>query len=214
MATRSRPDTAVATAAPRTSFARAGPVAGAGAAVAFALLHAVLISDIWLTLPIMVPAGAACGLAIGWSYGRMVDAPSWWSWLAYITTYVAMFFLLGAASVLVFEPVTTVAALVEANEPASDLIATALPMTIAFTLAAAVLVGALFGRSPSDYLAALATCSVLVVFLGLNVSIIGLVAIPHGDLYLVAELFGLIVFLGAAFAAGFAALERRCLLGR
>lgn len=49
---------------------------------------------------------------------------------------------------------------------------------------------------------------VLVVFLGLNVSAIGLVEIPRGSFLLVAELFGLIVVINVGFAATFVVLER------
>ncbi len=192
----------------RTSFSRSGAVAGTGATVAFALIHAILISDIWFMLPIMVPAGAACGLCIAWSYGLMIKTPSVGSWFAYNTVYVAMFFLLGAASMLAFDPVTTAAVLTEANEPVGDVIMSAMPMTVVFTLVAAVVVGLLFGRKRSHYLVALLACTVLVVFLGLNVSVIGLVAFPSGSVYLVAELLGLIAALGLAFAVMFAALER------
>jgi hypothetical protein len=186
-------------------------VSGTGATVTFALVHAILISDIWFMLPIMVPAGAACGLCIGWSYGRMIDSPSLGNWFGYNSVYVAMFFLLGAASMLAFDPVTTAAVLTEANEPVGDLIMSAMPMTVVFTLVAAAVVGLLFGRKRSDYLVALLTCTVLVVFLGLNVSVIGLVAFPSGSVYLVAELLGLIAALSLAFAVMFAALEREAL---
>ena len=54
----------------------------------------------------------------------------------------------------------------------------------------------------------------LVLTLGLNVSIIGLVSLPSGPLYLVIELFGLVLALGAVFAIAFAALERKRLTGR
>ena len=58
------------------------------------------------------------------------------------------------------------------------------------------------------------TTVVLVLTLGLNVSIIGLVALPSGSFYLVIELFALILALGIAFAVSFIALERNQLRGQ
>jgi hypothetical protein len=48
----------------------------------------------------------------------------------------------------------------------------------------------------------------------LNVSIIGLVSLPSGSLYLVVELFALILALGVVFAVAFAILERKQLSPR
>jgi hypothetical protein len=118
---------------------RSGAVAGALSAFAFAIIHDVFISDIWFSLVMMMVAAALCGVCIGWSYGLLVEAPSVGSWLRYNMLYVAMFVLLGAASVLVFEPVTTIAVLVAANEPPGELIRQAMPMTVVFTLATAAL---------------------------------------------------------------------------
>jgi hypothetical protein len=195
------------------SYIRSGAVAGALSAFAFALIHDVFISDIWFSLAIMMAAAAVCGVCLGWSYGLMVEAPSIGSWLRYNLVFVAMFVLLGAASVLVFEPVTTIAALVVANEPPDELIRQAMPMTVIFTLATAALLSLLYGRSWTHFGAILLTCTVLVLALGLNVSVIGLVYIPRGSLYLVAELFGLILAINVVYVAAFIVLERKNLLG-
>lgn len=121
--------------------------------------------------------------------------------------YVFMFALLGAASVFVYEPVTTIAALIEANEPPNQLFGQALPMTIVFTLGTSILVSLLYGRRWKHFGAILMTCSVLVMLLGLNVSVIGLVFIPSGSIYLVAELFGLILAINLVYVAVFFVLE-------
>jgi hypothetical protein len=187
-------------------------MAGALSAFAFAIIHHVFISDIWFSLMIMMVAAAVCGVFVGLSYGLLVEAPSTGSWLRYNMVYVAMFVLLGAASVLVYELVTTIAALVAANEPPGELIRQAMPMTVLFTLATAALVSLLYGRSWSRFGAILLTCTVLVLALGLNVSVIGLVYIPRGSLYLVAELFGLILAINVVYVAVFMALERKSLV--
>jgi hypothetical protein len=195
------------------SYLRSGAVAGALSAFAFAIVHDVFISDIWFSLMLMMVAAAMCGVCVGWSYGLLVEAPSAGSWLRYNALYLAMFVLLGAASVLVFEPVTTIAALVVANEPPAELIRQAMPMTVIFTLATAALVSLLYGRYWTHFGAILLTCTVLVLVLGLNVSVVGLVYSPRGSLYLVAELFGLILVINVVYVAAFIALERKSLLG-
>jgi hypothetical protein len=58
------------------------------------------------------------------------------------------------------------------------------------------------------------TSTVLILCLGLNVSTIGLVDIPRGSLYLIAEMFGLIVLLIGVFAVAFVGLERQTLSRR
>jgi hypothetical protein len=124
-----------------------------------------------------------------------------------------MFALLGVTSVLVYEPVTTIGALIEANEPPDELFGQAMPMTVVFTLATAVLVSLLYGRGRRRTGAVLLTCTVLVLLLGLNVSVIGLVAIPRGSLYLVVELFALILAINVVYVAVFIGLERKSLFG-
>jgi hypothetical protein len=193
------------------SFGRSGAVAGVIAALAFTLIHDIVISDIWAMLPIMAVAGAISGACLGWSYARMVSAPSLRTWLAYTTTYLLLFGLLGAISVVVFEPVTTMAAVIERGGPVDDLIVQALPMTIAFTVAAAVLVTWLFGRGWRDLGAVGLTTAVLVLFLGLNISAIGLVEIPRSGLYLIGELFGLVAVIGLVFTLVMVPLQRRSL---
>lgn len=190
-----------------------GAVAGAVSAFAFAVIHHLFISDIWFSLIIMMPAGVLCGGCIGWTYSLLFEMPSIGSWLRYNLLYVAMFVLLGIASVLVFEPVTTVAALIVANEPPDALIGQAMPMTIVFTLAATALLSWMYGRNWLHYGAILLTCTLLVLLLGLNVSVIGLVYIPGNSLYLIAELFGLIFAINAFYVAAFIALERKNLIG-
>lgn len=198
-------------------YTRSGAVAGAVSAFTFAAIHHIFISDIWFSLPFMMAAGALCGLCIGWSFALVVAHPSIGSWLRYNALYVAMLLLLGLASVIVYEPVTTIAALIEANEPPGELFGQAFPMTLVFTLASSITISLLYARSwrrhdqhqAAYYGAILLTCTVLVLLLGLNVSALGLVDIPRGSLFLVAELFGLIVAITAVYAAVFIALERK-----
>lgn len=187
---------------------RSGAIAGAISAFAFAAIHHLLISDIWFSLLPMLFAGAACGACLAWSYRRLFAAPTVRTWLGYNLVHVALLALLGLASILVFEPVTTIAALVEADGPPSDLIAQATPLTLAFTLGSVLLLSALWGRTLTGVAAIALTCVVLVLLVGLNVSALGLVHLPSGALYLVVEMFGLIFALAAVFALAYLMLER------
>lgn len=194
------------------NYSRSGTVAGAISAFGFAFLHALFISDIWFSLPIMVVAGALCGLCVAWSYRLLVTTSSFGTWLRYNTVYVVLLALLAVVSVITFDPVTTMAALLSANGPPDDLIRQALPMTGIFTLLSAVTVSMLHKRGPLQFAAALLTCAVIVLFLGLNISTIGLVFIPRGSLFLVVEMFGLILAINIFYTVAFTALERKSLL--
>lgn len=191
------------------SYYVSGSLAGAAAALIFTFIHDLFISNIWFMLLPMLFAGAACGFSIAWSYTCLVDQPSLGSWLRYNGLYLVMFVLLSMTSVLVFDPVTTVDALIAANEPADELITQALPMTLLFSLVIAVLLGQLYTRSWRNFAAILVTCLALVLLLGLNISIIGLVNFPSSALYLVAEMFGLILALNLVFVVVFLILERK-----
>ena len=118
-------------------YLRSGALAGAAAAVFFSVVHHVMISDIWYSLPMMAAVGALCGLCLAWTYGSLFEVRSVSNFLRFNLVFLAMFALLGVASVLVFEPVETMAALIEANEPPIALIWRAMPMTVAFTLGTA-----------------------------------------------------------------------------
>ena len=162
----------------------------------------------------MLVAGALCGLCLGWSFGILFTTPSRWNWILYNLVYVAMFGVLGGVSVAMFDPIKTVEILIEANESPNELIRKALPLTIIFTVLSAAAVTLVFRRRWASLGPVLITTVVLVLTLGLNVSIIGLVALPSGSFYLVIELFALILALGIAFAVSFIALERNQLRGQ
>lgn len=164
--------------------------------------------------PFMLFAGAVCGVCVGWSYSLCVERPSASQWLRYNLLYVLMLILLGAASVLIFEPTTSFAALMALNGPPDDLIGDALPMTLGFTLLSAIGIALFYPRSWKNFGAILLTSIVLVLLLGLNVSVIGLVAIPKGSLYLVAEFLGLIVFINVVFVICFIALTELSIVSK
>lgn len=157
----------------------------------------------------MLAAGVLCGLCLGWSYSQLVQQYSIGSWLRYNLLYVSMLMLLGVASVLVFDPTMSFAALMALDGPPDQLIAQALPMTLVFTVISSIVISFFYKRSWKHFGAILLTSTVLVLLLGLNVSALGLISIPGGAFYLVAEFLGLIVFINLVFAAVFIALEWR-----
>jgi hypothetical protein len=100
------------------------------------------------------------------------------------------------------------AALMQTNGPPDALIARALPMTLVFTLASSIAISLLYGRSWRHLSAIMLTTTALVLLLGLNISALGLVSIPRGSLYLVAEFLGLVVLLAMVYVLVFVALAR------
>lgn len=196
-----------ATAPDASSFLRTGAIAGGISTLFFTVVHHIFISNIWFTFPLMLLAGALCGLSISWSFGALSAKRTVGGWLRYNLLYVIVLVLLGITSALVFEPVTSMMALMQADGPPDALIAQALPMTLVFTVLAATVLTALHGFSWRNFGAILMTASVLVLLLGLNISALGLVSIPRGSFFLVAEFLSLVVLLGAVYAAAFLGLE-------
>ena len=185
-----------------------GAFSGMGSTLIFTIIHNIFISNIWFMLMPMLIAGALCGSLLIWSYLSLVVIPSKRNWLVYNWIYVAFLVFLGVVSVLYFEPVTTMAAVVLLNGPPTALIDQAMPMTIVFTLGMAITITLLYDRSITKFFAVLLTCVVLVSLLGMNISAIGLVAIPSGSLVVIAELFGLIVVLNAVYVMVYLILDQ------
>jgi hypothetical protein len=190
---------------------RSGALSGALTAFVFAALHHILISDIWFAAMLMVAAGALSGASLGWSYRVLSAPPSLRGWLAYNALYLALFALLGVVSLLVYEPIATTAALTASPDALRVLIRRTLPLTVAFTLASAALIVMLYGRSLATSVAALVTCTILTLFLGHNVAVIGLVEMAGDATYLTALFFALTATILAINAGVFFLLERNAL---
>jgi len=190
-------------------FIRSGALAGAVSTVIFTIVHEIFISNIWSMLVIMLFAGVLCGACIGGSYALLVERPSLPGWLLYNLILNGMLILLGIVSVVLFEPTTTIAALSAAGGLPLDLLGQALPMTAVFTLLMVIGITWGYGRSWERFGAVLLTTVLLVLLLGHNVFILGLVAIPRGAFYLVLEMFGLIILLNVVYVVGFVLLEWR-----
>ena len=193
----------------RIAGLRSGAVSGIATALAFTVLHEFLISDIWFSWIPMVLAGAACGLCLSWTYGVMFPAARRSTWWAYVGLYVILLLALGAVSVWVFDPVVPMAVLIAANEPPTELIARAMPLTAVFIVAASGAVSGLWGRTIAQFLSCLVTSAVLIVLLGINVSVIGLVRMSDESFGVLGEFFALIVVIMVGFGAIYHGLERR-----
>jgi hypothetical protein len=187
---------------------RSGALAGAATAFVFALVHHLLISDIWFSLIPMMIAGAACGACLGWSYALVFGAASPRTWAAWNAVYLTMFVLLGVLSLVVYEPVTTAAALLAGDGPPGELFGAAMPLTVLFTLGAAAAISLLWGRTLAKAAAILVTCTVLMLLFGLNISVLGLVQMVGDEVYLVGLFFALIILILAVNAVIFYGLER------
>ena len=192
----------------------AGAIACATSAITFTALHQLIISNIWFSLVPMLVAGAVCGACLAWSYGCLFAQPSASTWWRYNLAYVALLALLGLTSIALFEPITTIPQLLADPRPPVQLFQKTVPLTAGFVVGSAILLWTLWGRTIVDAVAVLVTCAVVVLGLGLNVSIMGLVRLTSGTAYLVAEQLGLTLFLGAVYAATFLILQRPSVASR
>lgn len=189
-------------------FVAAGALAGALSALCFTAIHQVLINPIWFALPAMLIAGALCGVLLAWSYTLAVPTPTIRSWLSYNALYLAMFVALGVTSMLAFTPVTTIAALLKTNEPPRALIRGALPVAALFTLGTGAVLSVVYRPGWRGIGGLFVTTAVLVLVLGLNISILGLVAVPRSEAGVLAEVFALLLALSGVYAVAVVALSR------
>jgi hypothetical protein len=179
-----------------------GAQSGAASALVFTVVHDLTISNIWPMLGGMLLAGALCGACLAWSYEHLFPRPSIATWVAYNAVYLAMFAVLAAVSVVAFEPVTTMAAITARGGPVDDLIVEALPLSGVFVVAVTGVLGNLWARGRLDYLRLLVTVAVLMLLLGMNVSVLGLVDFGGGSMGPVFAFIGLILLLDGVFVAG------------
>ena len=189
-------------------FTASGAFSGALSALVFCVVHQLLISPTWFALVAMLVAGAVSGSSIAWSYVLIARKPTVGSWIRYNFLYVVILLVLGAVSLIMFEPVTTIATLLKSNEPPRALIGQALPITALFTIGSAGLLTVLYRPGLVGRLAILMTTLVIVLFLGLNISILGLVFVPKSSLYVVGEVVALIVALALVYSVSMAYVWR------
>ncbi|CAN5796390.1 hypothetical protein BH23GEM9_BH23GEM9_15990 [soil metagenome] len=188
-----------------------GAIAGIVTTVAFAALHHLLISNIWLSLLPMMAAGAVCGMCLAWSYRLLFERVSAAGWVGYNLMFVALFILLGAVSLVAYEPVYTIPALIAGAQPPGELISRVMPLTVALALISALAISLAWGRTLRQATAVVLTCLALFVLLGHNAAVLGLVHMTQDAVPMLAQFFGLIAAIMAGNAVAFFLLERRSL---
>ena len=175
----------------------------------FAGVHHLLISNIWETVVFMAIAGALAGVSLIWSYRRLPGRPSVPRWLQYNAAFVGLFALLPVISIALFDPVITFAEAANSDGPLDALIVQALPMTVLATLGIAAILSWRFGSLRRDFGPVLVATTVLMLFLGLNLTIVGLVEFTGAMVRVLVGFIGLILGIGLVFALSVLALEWR-----
>lgn len=183
----------------RSRSLAAGAVAGVVAVLVFTVLHQIFINPIWWMFPIMAIAGAGCGFCLAWSYAKLVPNPSWRTWWGYIGMVNVMFGLLALASALIYDPIITMAEMVESSGGNPIPMSETLPLMIVFTLGWAGLLTLMYKGGWHEFGAASATIAVLMLLLGFNLSTVGLVDVPTEGWILLAEFFGYVTALSVTY---------------
>lgn len=179
----------------------AGAVGGAAAVVAFAVVHQLVISNIWWMIVPMLVVGALCGMGLAWNYGALVDEPSVRGWVAFNALHVGLLAVLTLISFALFDPVMSMAEVVNSTGGLPDELASrALPVTLAYAGVSAVVVQILFRGRWSTFPVTLVATVALQLLLGLNLAAAGLVDIPRESLYLIAEFLGLVILIAGVYA--------------
>jgi hypothetical protein len=189
-------------------FTLIGAFAGALSAFVFTIVHQVMISSIWFAFVSMLLAGAVSGVCLAWSYLVAVKTKSARTWFTYNSLYVVVLIALGITSMVMFDPVTTIQQLLLSKKPPTALIGRALPVTGLFTFFSAAVLSAIHRPSWHGIAAIFITNLVIVLFLGMNISILGFVALPRSSLWVLGEVLLLIVTLAAIYAFTVLFLEK------
>jgi hypothetical protein len=183
----------------RAGSLAAGAVAGVVSVTVFTFLHQIFINSIWWMFPIMAIAGAACGLCLAWCYDTLVSNPSWPSWWGYIALINVMFGLLAWASAVIYDPIITMAEMVESSGGNPIPMRETLPLMVVFTTVWAGLLTLIYKAGWRGFGAATATIAVLMLFLGFNLSTVGLVDVPREGWILLVEFFGYVIALSVTY---------------
>lgn len=189
-------------------MATTGALSGMLSTLVFIVVHDLTISDIWFMAMPMVVAGAASGAAIAGTYARLGVCRTAAGWVGFNAWMVALLGTLGGVSLLVYEPVTTMAAVMAVSGPVDRLILQALPLTGAFVVVATLLTGRLYARNRSDHPRILATITLVTALLGPNLSVLGMVDFDGSSVAPVLAFFGLAGLLASVYTLAFVALRR------
>jgi len=186
----------------------AGAAAGVVATTVFTIAPHLFISPIWWAFPFMAVASAACGASLVWCYSRLVDSGTTFSWAIFVGLFTSMFGLLALASSIVYEPIITMAEVVESTGGNPIPIGESMGLMVVFTLGWAGFLSVFYRRGWRGFAAALVATAILMLILGVNVSTMGLVEIPTTGWVLVLEFFGYLGALGVSFGLSYRFIER------
>lgn len=184
-----------------------GAVSGLVSVLVFTVVHEILISDIWSTF---IPM-AVVGVLVGALLGRIASRVGWSNrtWAALNVAYLLSLAALGALSVLFFEPMATFTELAAADgPPPPELVNSALPLTIAVTVATTLAVSRwVAGGAQLGVIAA--TTTVVMLGLGMNISIIGLVEFDgSAEVGVALSFFAYVALIVGVFALSHVAIRR------
>lgn len=186
-----------------------GAASGAVTVLGFAVIHDLLIVDIWFNIGPMVVSGALCGLALVWSYNAAVPEHSTGRWLEYVGTCAALLVALGVVSLILLEPRFTIAELSEDDDALALLLGPSWWLMVWVALVGTILLWVRHGRRRTALPALLTAQSLLAFLVGHNFAVLGLVTMSSELLVGFAEFVALTVFLAGGLAAGVHALTAR-----
>ena len=118
------------------------------------------------------------------------------------------------ASSLVYEPIITMAEVVDSTGGNPIPIGESMELMVLFTLGWAAFLSVFYRRGRRDFAAALTATAILMLILGVNVSTMGLVEIPTTGWVLVLEFFGYLAAPGVSFGLSYRFIERMWLKSR
>lgn len=177
-----------------------GAVAGILTTLAFVFIHEVFIMDIWFTIAPMLISGALCGLALAWSYRAAVGRRSVRRWFGWNGGFVVLLGALGVSSYLIFEPSYSMAELLVADDPLGDVLPPAVPLLGVAVVVGTLAMWALSGRKRAGLAPILITQVLIVLLVGHNLAILGMVDMSGAAPRMVGEFALLIAFLAGGFA--------------
>lgn len=187
----------------------AGAVSGVVVVVAFAVVHDLLILDIWFNIGPMVFSGALCGATLVWAYGAAVAEHTERAWTSYVAACGLLLVVLGGASLLAMEQRFTMGELVDDPNAFERLLPPALPWIAGATLVNTAVLWAWHGRRAGAIVPLLVSQALLVFLVGHQFAMLGLVEMSAQVLVVFAEFVGLTVFLAGGFAIGVRLLSER-----
>lgn len=172
------------------------------------MIHMWMIVELWSFFLPMLIAGIVCGIAIAVAFAVVSPGSGRRRWLAFNAVFFLLLFLLGVLSVIVFEPKTSLPALMAGIGPPPELIQWTLPLLLPFTVGSAVVLGASFGSRWWHALALLPASALVMLLLGVNIAAFGLVELSSSALASMARVMVLALVLVFSYAVTTALVMR------